>query len=66
MIAAPRLATTSGPIGQGAIADDRIGRVGVDVEHGRVVEVDADRPQFSRQRGGEPLGQRARRRCGPA
>ena len=50
MIAAPRRATSLGPLGQRAIADDGILRVGVDVEHGRVVERDADRRQLARQR----------------
>ena len=34
--------------------------IGVDVEHRRVVERDADRPQLARQRPREPLGQRRR------
>ncbi len=41
-----------------AIADDGILRVGVDVEHRRVVERDADRFQLRGQRPREPLGQR--------
>ena len=33
-----------GLLGERAIADDRVLRIGVDVEHRRVVERDADRP----------------------
>ena len=46
-----------GIVRQGAIADDRIPGIGVDVEHRRVVERDADRLQLRGQRPGEPLGQ---------
>ena len=59
MIAAPSRATVVGVVGQRAIADDRVLRVGVDVEHRRVVERDADRPQLRGQRRGEPRRQRA-------
>ena len=55
-----------GRLGQRAVADDRVLRVGVDVEHGRVVERDADRLQLGRQRPREPLAPAARRRCGRA
>ena len=47
-----------GPIGQRAIANHRVLRIGVDVENGRVVEVDADGAQLGRERGGEARGQR--------
>jgi hypothetical protein len=46
-----------GALGQRAIADHRVLRVGVHVEDRRVVERDADRVQFGRERLGEPLGQ---------
>ena len=42
-----------GRFGERAIADDRILRVGMDVEDGRVIERDADRLQLRRQRRGE-------------
>ena len=58
MIAAPSRRDLVGLLGQRAIADDRILRVGVDVEHRRVVERDADGSQLGRQRPREPLGQR--------
>ena len=47
-----------GRLRQRAIADDRVLRVRVDVEHRRVVERDADRPQLGGERAREPLGQR--------
>ena len=55
-----------GLLGERAIADDRVLRVGVDVEHRRVVERDADRLQLGRERAREALRQRARRRCARA
>ena len=47
-----------GALGQRAIADHRVLRVGVDVEHRRVVERDADGLQLRGQRARESLGQR--------
>ena len=47
-----------GLLRQRAIADDRVLRVGVDVEHRRVVERDADGLQLGGQRAREPLRQR--------
>ena len=55
-----------GLLRQRAIADHRVLRVGVDVEHRRVVERDADGLQLRRQRPGKALGQPRRRRCGRA
>ena len=54
-----------GIFGQRAVADDRILRVGVDVEHGRVVERDAHGAQFGGQCLGEPFGD-VSCRCGQA
>jgi hypothetical protein len=42
-----------------AIADDRVGRVGVDVEHRREVDVEAERRQLAAQRRADVLGERA-------
>ena len=49
---------TARPCRQRAVADDRVLRIGVDVEHRRVVERDADRLQLRGQRAGEALGER--------
>ena len=58
MIAAPSRATLSASLRQRAVADDRVLRIGVDVEHRRVVERDADGTQLGGQRCGEPPRQR--------
>ena len=57
-----------GALGQRAIADHRVLRVGVDVEDRRVVERDADGVQLRGERPRKPLGQLlvARRRRGRA
>ena len=47
-----------GPIGQRAVADDRILRVGENVEHRRVVERDPDRLELGGERAREPFGER--------
>ena len=49
-----------GAVGQRAIADHRVLRVGVHVEHRRVVQRDADGVELGRQRPGETLGQLSR------
>ena len=57
-MAAPSRATMSGVGRQGPVADDRVLLVGVDVQHRRVVQGDADGAQFGRQRSREPGRQR--------
>ena len=47
-----------GPLGEGAIADDGILRVGEDVEDGRVVERDPDRLELGGEGAREALGER--------
>ena len=47
-----------GGLSQRAIADDRVPGIGVNVEHGGVVERDPHGLQLGRERPGEPLGQR--------
>ena len=66
MIAVAEPGDRVGPLGQRAIADDRILRIGVDVEHRRVVERDADRSQLARQRARKSLGQLLGAARGPA
>ena len=66
MIARPSRATLLGVLGERAVADHRVLRVGVDVEHGRVVERDADGRQLGRQRAREPRARARRLRCGRA
>ena len=46
----PNRATSSATLAEGAIADDGVLRVRVDVEDGRVVQVDADCRELGRQR----------------
>ena len=52
-----------GTLGQRAVADGRVGRACQHVQHGCVVEVDADRGQLVGQRAGESRRERPRRRC---
>ena len=54
----PEARDVLGLLGQRPIADDRVLRVGVDVEHRRVVERDADALQLERERPRESLRQR--------
>ncbi len=54
---APQTRDVLGPLRQRAIADDRVVGIRQDVEHGRVVERDADRLQLGRQRRREALGE---------
>jgi hypothetical protein len=42
---------------KGAVANDRVVGVRVDIEHGRVVERNADGAQFARERCGKPGGE---------
>ncbi len=41
-----------------AITNHRIGGIGVDIQHRRVIEIDPDRSQLSGQRGSESFGKR--------
>jgi hypothetical protein len=57
MMAAPRRATMAASSDKRTVADDRILRVGVDVEHRRVIERDPDGPQLRGQRRGKTARQ---------
>ena len=58
MMHAPSRDDVGRGLGQRAIADHRVLRVGVDVEHRREVERDADGAQLGGQRPGEARGER--------
>ena len=53
-MAPPKARDEIGVVGQRAIADDRILWIGVNVEHGCIVERDANGAQFDRERCGKP------------
>ena len=56
--ATPSRATSSASRVKRAVADDRVGRVGVHVEHRREVPVEAHRAQLVREQPAHALGER--------
>ena len=59
MIAATQPGDVLGTLGERAVADDRILRIGEDVENGREVERNADGAELRRQRAREAFGERS-------